>query len=188
MISPSLLIKIKNNIFKKRLISKEDLKKFFLFLLTLVVIALIDFCFSQNISIFNVKPNLTLCFVVFVGLNESFALALAIAFFAGLMKDSFSILVFGNNIATFVLIVFSAKEAKKRIFTQGVLVLSVIAFCGTWLSYFMLKFYSLIFNLNSITKYSIFNIAVESLLNAAIIFLIFKLLKKCAFVRFISLS
>jgi cell shape-determining protein MreD len=163
------------------------LKRLCVLTAVLIIVILIQYCFLGNLRIFGARLNLVLCFIVFIGLNESILLSILISILAGFINSSFSILFFGADSLTFVLLVMLAQEVKKKIFTQGILVLSIMVYFGTWINFFVVKFYGLVSGGTFAVRLLAQQAFLEAILNCITMYVVFKLLKKCASAQFISL-
>lgn len=85
---------------------------FFIFVL---IAGLLEATFLNYFKIFNVKPNLILSLIVIASLYLDRGESLALACFSGILKDIFSIQVFGINTLLFTLWSFTIIKLSRQI-------------------------------------------------------------------------
>ena len=77
--------------------------KIFIFIAVIIIFALLQATILNYVNIFNVKPDLLLISVIIVSLFFKPRWAISLSIFAGVLKDIFSVNVFGLNLILFFL-------------------------------------------------------------------------------------
>lgn len=90
----------------------------------LVIIGLVGICFIAESVLGDLlgrwfKPNLLIILIVFLNLSRGTHYSILAAFLAGLLKDSFSVKLFGLNIFSFVVCAYLTTFFKIYIYQTG---------------------------------------------------------------------
>jgi rod shape-determining protein MreD len=102
--------------------------KHWIFSLIVIVCALLQATLLNYVRIFNVKPDLLVLSVIFAGITLESRQALSFSILAGILKDAFSINVFGINTVLFPLFSFLIINLSKKISLDNNLIRMACAF------------------------------------------------------------
>jgi len=105
-------------------------KKNFVFLI--LFLALLQVTFLQYFRIFGIKPDLFLICVVISSLYFEVVYALAMSLLCGILKDTFSIGIFGINTFFFPILSFLVMKLSRKVDLDNTPVLCAAAFLVTF--------------------------------------------------------
>ncbi len=127
------------------------------------------------------KPNLLILLIVYINLTFGVRYSLLTALFAGLIKDSFSVNVFGLETFTFVLSAFMSSILRKYLFHTSLYSLRIIlAFCISFIySMIFCVLYSMFIQMD-FKEFIVFVLFPEVFLTTLVADFTFRKLRKCA--------
>ena len=100
----------------------------------ILILGILQATILSRFKIFNISPDILLAASVIVGILFGLRWALPLGLFAGLLKDSFSVGVFGINTLLFVLWSFLAVRLSRKIVIDDTLRASVVVFIAAILN------------------------------------------------------
>ncbi|MDP1853561.1 MAG: rod shape-determining protein MreD [Candidatus Omnitrophota bacterium] len=150
----------------------------FLYLLFYIVLQAV---LPEGFFLLNVRPDLLLVLVVFIGLfNIKRGVLIAIAF--GAVKDIFSLGPFGLNIFCFSLWASIFRQLSRQIYKDNKIIylaLVVVATWGNYLVYFLANSFFAKSSLAS-TGFLFATVFIETIYNFLSAYMLFGIFKKCA--------
>ena len=102
--------------------------------LIILVFAFLEAGLLANFNLWNLRVELLLMLIVFLGIFSTKKQIYICAFFCGVLLDVFSILPFGINILIFILIAFFIQKIPKNFFREERLTFAVLVFISTFFS------------------------------------------------------
>lgn len=153
------------------------MKKFFIFLLIIIIAVLLEITVLDYFKILNVKPDIILIITVIAVLYLKSGWGIVLCVFAGIFKDSFSINTFGINTLLLTLWGFLILKLDKKITIDNNLIRAILIFIILILNDIVTRVIFL--SLGRFVSFGIFLriTFLESLYTALISPLVFKVLK-----------
>jgi len=155
------------------------MKKFFAYLILLVLLIVFETKVLPFIRIFGLIPDIVLVLVVFLGLRQGAVPGATAGFFIGLLQDAFAVYPFGAGALAKTLAGFICGRWCKGVIDEknpyvqmiivgvaGVVVYAIVALCSS------------IFSISGASGFSGFNLLIYVLLNALIAPPLFFLFRK----------
>lgn len=97
------------------------------------LVSIIQSTFLHNLRIFNIKPDILLCLVIFAAFYGGASFGFKTGIFAGVMKDILSGGVFGLNILSFSLVGLILGFYSIRLYREKITSQIIICFIATFL-------------------------------------------------------
>lgn len=147
--------------------------------LVLVAVFFLQATILDLIAIFNTRPDLGTLFVIFIAIFFGWEMGLEAGFFFGLLKDIYSVDIFGINTTTLAVTGLCAGLLSPKLFRESRMIQLAIVFILTLFSFF--THYLIASAISGITyikftEYLFYSFIPASLYTAAVSFFIFPFL------------
>ncbi len=121
------------------------MKRFLFFILTLMLVSVLQISIFSNITVMNMHPDLFLILSIYFGMMKGKRDGMNFGFFGGLLEDIFILGPFGANAVSYTIFGFISGEIKGKVIGDSIVPQSIIIFLFSLVHYVVVYFLRLIF-------------------------------------------